>query len=107
MAVPDELPGFVPGVGKSQPIDQVVQATFQEDEEVGPGDALHPFGFFEEVPELILQYPVHALDPLFLPQLEAVVGELDPALAVLSRRVGPAIDGAFVGITPLPFEVEL
>src|SRR5512136_1841889 len=98
MAVPDKLPGFIPGVGKSQPIDQVVQTTFQEEEEVGTGDPLHPFSPLEEVPELLFHQPVHALDPLLLPQLQGIVGKLYPSLAMLSRRIAPPIDGAFIGI---------
>jgi hypothetical protein len=39
--------------------------------------------------------------------LDAVIGELNPALAVLSRRVSPTIDGTPISIASLTLQEEL
>jgi hypothetical protein len=106
MAVPDQLPRFVAGVGEPQPVNHIVQTTLQEDQEIGARNPLLPLGFGEEVSELVFRQPVHPFYFLLLPELDPVVGKLGPALAVLSRRIASALDPAFFGIAPVSLKIK-
>jgi hypothetical protein len=58
--------------------------------------------------KLLFGKAVDALDFLLLSQLDAVVGYLAAAtLAVFSRRIGPSVEGAFIGVASIPFKKKL
>src|ERR1051325_9468949 len=107
MAMTHEEPGFSARTGKAKPIGDIVEAPFKQNQQGLAGDAFGARGFGESTAELIFQQTVHPLDLLLFAQLQAVLGELRPALAMLSRRIVTALDGALVGITALSFEKEL
>src|SRR5262249_11756531 len=72
--------------------------------------ALHAFerrGLVDRLAELALQHAVDAAHLLLLAQLLAVVGELRPALAVLTRRVVAPLDGALVREAAVALQEQL
>ncbi len=104
----DQLACLSTGTGKSQTIHDVVQPPFQSNQEVSAGNAFLAVCPFEEEVKLFFGKAVDALDFLLLSQLDAVVGYLTAAtLAVFSRRIGPPVEGAFVGVASIPFEKKL
>ncbi|BAF58528.1 hypothetical protein PTH_0348 [Pelotomaculum thermopropionicum SI] len=107
VAVPDQLPGFVPGSPQAQAVNNVVQAPLQKPKQVFTGDAGLPFGLFKVPAELAFQNAVNPAGLLLLAKLQAVLGNLLPALAVLPRRVRPAVYGALGGVAPVAFQVKL
>ena len=58
-------------------------------------------------PELALEHPVVALGLLLLTQLDAVLGLLLAATAVISGRVGAPLDATLVGEAALALEEQL
>ncbi len=105
MVVKHQLAGLGPGVGKAQTVDHVVQAPFQQHQEISAGDPAHALRPLEVTPELLLQDAVHTLYFLLFPELQTVIGNFAPTLTVLSRRVVAPLNGAFVGIAAITFEV--
>src|SRR5208282_3998817 len=82
----DELPCLGTRRSESHAIDDVVQARFEQSDQVRAGVAAATRGFGEIAAELALENAVHALDFLLLAQLYAVVGEARTRHAtVLSR----------------------
>ena len=57
--------------------------------------------------ELALEHAVVAAHLLLLAQLQQVLGLLDAAAAVLTRRIGTALDGALLGEAALALEEQL
>jgi hypothetical protein len=55
---------------------------------------------------LPLEQSIDALQLLLLAKLKAIFRELDPSLPMLAGGVVPTLDGALVGVTPLPLEEE-
>src|SRR5215469_2180344 len=92
--VPDDLAGHVPALRETGPVDHVVQAPLQHLQQGLAGPAAGAGGFLVVVVELPLEDPVDPLGLLLLPDLEQVVVLLGPVAAVLTRRVGPDLDGA-------------
>jgi hypothetical protein len=58
-----QLAGFISGVGKPEPVDRIVQTTFQKLEENFSGDPFPTLRFLEGVTELVFQ---KAIQPLYL-----------------------------------------
>src|SRR5215470_14825166 len=92
--VPDDLAGHVPALRETGPVDHVVQAPLQHLQQGLAGPAAGAGGFLVVVVELLLEDPVDPLGLLLLADLEQVVVLLGPVAAVLTRRVGPDLDGA-------------
>jgi hypothetical protein len=106
MVMPHELARLISRIGEAQSIDRTVQPSLQEREKNFSGDPFLPIGFGKDVAKLILQYAVHPFDFLFFPELGTIRGKLFPRLTMLSRRVGPPVNGALLRVAPLPFEKE-
>src|SRR3954465_1143902 len=85
----------------------VVEAALEEREQVLAGDALLAGGLGVVLAELLLEHPVVAARLLLLAQLDAVLGLLLAAAAVVARRVGAALDAALVGQAALALEEQL
>src|SRR5215831_1709400 len=94
--------------GEAETVDDVVQATLEELDEVLAGHALHARGLEVVAAELALGDAVDALHLLLLAQLLAVVGRLAAArLAMLARRIRAALVAALVGVAAVALEEEL
>src|SRR5207244_1149198 len=107
MAVADELARRRPRRGEAEPVDDVVEPELERAEQVVTRDS-GPLGRLLVVrPELLLEQPVIAARLLLLAQLEQVLALLDPAAAVLARRVRAALDRALLRQTALALEEEL
>ncbi len=65
----NQLPGLSPGVGKSQPVYDVIQAPFQQHLQRFAGNTRLFFGFFEHLPELTFQDTIQPACFLFFAQL--------------------------------------
>src|SRR5262249_12897611 len=72
----DQLPGLRTRHRVAETIDDIVEATFEQGEQVLAGDAFRAYGALEIEPELALQHAVNAFDLLLLAQLLAVTDEL-------------------------------
>src|SRR5579859_1740092 len=107
VAVGDELARHVPALGETGPVDHVVQAALQELEQVVAGLAPPARGFLVVVAELTLEHAVHAPGPLLLPDLQEVLVLAWPVPAVLTRRVGPDLNGALGRVALGALEKEL
>src|SRR5581483_3537174 len=90
-----------------EPVDDVVEPRLEHAQEVLAGDPVQPVGFLVVRAELLLEQAVVPARLLLLAQLEQVLGLLDPAAAVLARRVAAALDRALLGQAALPLEEEL
>ena len=105
--MPHQEAGVAPRTRETEPVNNVVEPSLQYHQEILAGDPAGLFRCLETAPELLLEQPVHALDLLLLPELEAVFRELEPSLAVLTRRVVAPFNGALVRVTPLSLEKQL
>ena len=72
--VRDQLARFGARRAEAHPVDDVVEARLEQQQQVRAGVALAALGLGEVAPELPLQHAVHALDLLLLAQLQAEVG---------------------------------
>src|SRR3954452_1816076 len=95
------------GGPEAKPDEHVVEPRLEQPQEVLAGDAGLAARLLVVVGELLLQDAVVAAGLLLLTQLEAVLGLLLPAAAVVAGRVGPALDAALVGQAALALEEEL
>src|SRR6187397_1997243 len=107
MTVPHELAGLRARGGEAEPVDDVVESRLQHAQQVVAGDATLLVRLLVVGAELRLEQPVVAARLLLLTQLQQVLALLDPAAAVLARRVGAALDRALLGQAALALEEEL
>src|SRR6476661_5952662 len=108
MAVANELPRLRPRRGQPEPVDDVVEAAFEQLQQRLAGDPARPVRHLEIAAELVLQHAVDSLDLLLLAQLQTVAHELRlPQLAVLSRRQVALLNRALLRIAALPLQEEL
>src|SRR2546422_4547777 len=110
VAVPHQLARLPARHGKAHPIDEIIEAAFQCDEQRLTGHAGLLEHVIENVPELPLREPVDPLDLLFLAQLALIVRRLAPPprrLTMLAWRVGAPLHRALLGETARPFEEQL
>src|SRR4029079_1529789 len=94
--VADELARLCARAREPQPVDDVVEPGLEHPEQVLTGSAEALRRLLVIVAELLLEQAVVAARLLLLAQLQQVLALLDPAAAVLARRVGAALDGAFL-----------
>ena len=106
-AVTDQLAGLNPGVGEAEAIHDVVQATFEESEQVRAGYALRHIGVDEIAVELLFQNAVNATHLLLFTQLDGVVAQFFTGATMLTGRVGAAVKGALVGEATVALQQEL
>src|SRR4051794_12285659 len=107
VAVTDELARLRARGGEAEAVDDVVEPRLEHPQQVLAGDAALAGGLLVVRAELLLEQAVVAARLLLLAQLEQVLALLDPAAAVLARRVAPALDRALLGQAPLALEEEL
>src|SRR2546426_6108983 len=108
MPVTDELAGLRAIARKAEPEHHVVETALQHLQQHFTRHALGAGRLLEIVAELALEHAVHAARLLFLAQLRAVVGLLDPAaLAVLAGGIGPALHGALVAAAARTLQEQL
>jgi hypothetical protein len=101
-----KLPCFISRIGKTQPVDHIVQSPFQKYEENLSCDAFLAVRLFKGVMELVLQDAIQPFDLLFFPKLVPVIRGLSSALAMLTRVVISPVNSAFLRIASLPFQKE-
>src|SRR5205085_8284270 len=90
-AVGDQLTGVTAGPGEAGAVDHVVEAALQQLEQVVTGLAGATRGLGVVVVELLLEDAVGVAGLLLLAELQEVLALLDPAAAVLARRVGATL----------------
>jgi hypothetical protein len=69
VTVQDQLPRLVPGIGKPEPEDDIVQPPLEKMEKILTGNSLLLVRLLEGISELILQKAVDPSNLLFLPKL--------------------------------------
>src|SRR5690606_4268541 len=107
VAVPDQLPGHVPGLGEPRPVDHVVQPRLQDLQQDVTGLARPAVGLLVVAPELLLQHSVDPTGLLLLPQLEQVLGLLGPATAMLAGREGTRLERALRALALAALQEQL
>src|SRR5262245_48295920 len=107
MAVAHELARLGARSREAEPVDDVVEARLEHAQEVLARDAGPLRRLLVVRPELLLEQAVVATSLLLLTQLEQVLGLLDPATAVLARRIASALDRALLGQAALALQKEL
>src|SRR6185503_9547452 len=107
MAVADDLAGLGARGREAEAVDDVVEARLEHAQQRLARDARRLGRFLVVVADLLLEDAVVAARLLLLTQLEEVLRLLDPAAAVLTRRVAAALDGALLGQAALALQEEL
>src|SRR5580765_5133150 len=107
VAVANELAGLRARCGEAEPVDDVVETRLQHAQERLAGDPLALRRLLVVRAELLLEQAVVPARLLLLAQLEQVLALLDPAAAVLARRIAAALDRALLGQAALALEEEL
>src|SRR5467141_3438948 len=110
VAVPHQLARLPARHGKAHPIDEIIEAAFQCDEQRLTRHARLLEHAVEDVAELALREPVDPLDLLFLAELALILGRLAPPprrLTMLAWRVGAPLHRALLGETARPLEEQL
>src|SRR5581483_2026405 len=107
VAVPHQLPGLRAGRGEAEPVDDVVEPGLEHPEQVLACDPALLVRLLVVRAELRLEQAVVPPRLLLLAQLQQVLALLDPAAAVLARRVRAALDRALLGQAALALQEEL
>src|SRR5581483_11903319 len=105
--VADELPRLRARGGEAEAVDDVVKPRLEHPEQVLARDAALLVRLLVVRAELRLEQAVVPARLLLLPQLQQVLALLDPAAAVLARRVRAALDRALLGEAALALQEEL
>src|SRR4051812_14453457 len=107
VAVADELPRLGPRAGEAEAVDDVVETRLEHAQQVLARSAGAARRLLVRVAELLLEQPVVAARLLLLAQLQQVLALLDPAAAVLSRRVRAPLDRALLGQAAFALQEQL
>src|SRR3954468_14148977 len=107
VAVPHELASLGARRREPEPVDDVVEASLKHAQQCFAGDAGRLRRLRVVRAELLLQQAVVAPRLLLLAQLQQVLGLLDPAAAVLARRIRTPLDRALLGQAALALEEQL
>src|SRR5581483_1233168 len=105
--VAHELAGLGARGRKPEPVGDVVEPPLEELQQHVAGDTLAPVGEVEVAAELPLEQTVDAPELLLLAELDRVLRELRPRLAVLAGRIIAPLDGALVRVAPLALQKQL
>src|SRR5205085_9363393 len=97
VAVEDELARLAPGGGEAEAHEHVVEAALEHPQQVLARDAGLARCLLVVDPELLLEHAVVAPRLLLFAKLYPVLALLLAPAAVLTRRVGAALDAALVG----------
>jgi hypothetical protein len=65
MPMQHQLPCLAPASCKSQPVDYIVQAAFQQHKQIFTGNTRHPQSTLKEKGKLLFLHPVNSLKFLF------------------------------------------
>src|SRR4051794_39268492 len=103
----DQLAGLAAGGREAQAHEHVVEPALQQPKQVLAGHARLTGSLVVVAAELLLQHLVVAARLLLLAQLLPVLGLAHASAAVLSRRIGAALDSALLGQAALALEEEL
>src|SRR5207245_2907611 len=95
VAMVDDLPGLRPGVPETEPISNVIQAGFKDNQQVDTRDPGTPLSLGKMLRKLSFQYSINRAQLLFFPQLQSILGRLPSRLGVRARRGLSPLDGAF------------
>ena len=107
MAMVDELTALCTGGSPAKQVNNVIEPTLADTQQVFARYALAALRHLEVFTELTLLNAVVTASLLLRTQLKAIFGSLLPALAVLARRIGTALHRALVRIAALALEEEL
>ena len=107
VAVADRLAGVVARGREAGPVDDVVQAALEDDQEVLTGLAGLLVGLLVVAAELLLEDAVDARALLLLALLQEVLGVLGATATVLTRGVGTDLDRALRGLALAALEEQL
>src|SRR6185312_15463882 len=107
VAVADELARLRARGREAEPVDDVVEPRLEHPQQLLAGHARALRGLGVVGAKLLLEETVVAARLLLLAQLQQVLALLDPAAAVLPRRIRAALDRALLGQTALALEEEL
>ena len=106
MTMQHQLTRLRAGAGEAQTINHIVQAGFEQTEQVFTGNARHLLRHFEIVAELAFQHAIVTAGVLLGTQLLAVFGNLLASLAMLAGRIGAAVNRALLGIAALALQKQ-
>src|SRR5207253_1081671 len=107
MAVTHELARLRARGGEAEAVDDVVEPRLEHLQQRLAGDPALLVRLLVVRAELVLEQPVVAARLLLLAQLQQVLALLDPAAAVLARRIGATLDRALLGEAALALQEEL
>src|SRR4029079_1052392 len=93
--------------GEAQAEDDVVEPPLEQLQQRLTSDVLGAVTHLEVAAELPFEHPVDAAELLLLTQLDRVLGELGPRLAVLAGRIVAPLDGALVRVAALSLQEDL
>src|SRR5205814_10208783 len=105
--VTDELAGLCARGCEAEPVDDVVEPRLEHPQQLLAGDARTARRLLVVGAELLLEQAVVAARLLLLAQLQQVLALLDPAAAVLARRIRAPLDRALLGQAALALQEEL
>src|SRR3954451_3245827 len=107
VTVQDELARLAPRGGETEADEHVVEPRLQQPQKVLAGDAGLAARLLVVVGELPFEHAVIAPRLLLLTQLEAVLGLLLAATAMVAGRIGAPLDAALVGQAAFALEEQL
>jgi hypothetical protein len=100
-----QLPGLPTGRRKTQPIDHVIEASFQQAQQMFACNSLPANGHMIGFEELALLHPIDTTKLLFFSQLRTILGRpSSPGLSMLARRIASTFNGTFLSHAPRTFE---
>jgi hypothetical protein len=103
----NNLPSLSPRGSKSQAVNNVVQPSLKQNEQLCTGHALSGGGPLKGVTELGLKESIGPLYLLLLTKLNLVVGESLATTSMLTWTTLALLNSALPGKTPLALEEEL
>jgi hypothetical protein len=107
MIVQDKLAPLSAGIRKAKAINDVIETTLQQCQQIGSGGTFLTFSSFKKQMKLFFRKPIHPFDLLFLPQLYPVIRNFSSAaLTMLPGRIRAPVKGAFIGITTVSLKVQ-
>src|SRR2546423_2576656 len=107
VSVEDQLARLPARSSEPKAHEHVVEPALEHPQEVLARDAALPRSLVVVDAELLLEHAVVALGLLLLTQLHPILALLLAAAAVLTRRIGAALDAALVGEAALALEEQL
>jgi hypothetical protein len=107
VVVPNQLPACAAGVGKAHSINDVVNSSFENADQVLTSNTFGPISFFETIGELAFQDTVDSPYFLFLSQMPCVLRSLVSTLPMLSRAIRSSFKRTLIRKASLPLKEEL